>query len=174
MGFRRYLAYGRYVHRHKLNTEREARRLGIGGLGLFHDLGKFSPLSFVAYARHFYAPDGTRRTTPFDPLVDGHDRAFLWAYRHHTTGSRHHFQHYVVTDERGNHHVLPMPEARVREMVADWAGVAATLEGSLTVAEWWAANRCHLRLHPDTAKLVDRLISESYGEVPPMPPPETT
>ena len=163
MGLRRYLAYGQYVHRHKLNTAREAHKLGVTGPGLLHDLGKLNPISFLAYARHFYAADGSKRTDPFEPLGNWSDHAFLWAYRRHTTGSRHHYQHYVITDERGTHYVLPMPEARVREMVADWAGVARTLRGSLSVEGWWSANRSRLMLHPDTVKLVDRLIAENYG-----------
>lgn len=55
---------------------------------------------------------------------------------------------------------LPMPEALVREMVADWAGAGRAITGAWEVAVWYRKNKENILLHPDTRVLVERLVAD--------------
>lgn len=56
---------------------------------------------------------------------------------------------------------LPMPEAYVREMVADWMGAGRAITGRWDVAEWYKKNRDNMVLHPDTRTRVEALLREA-------------
>lgn len=102
---RRYLAYNKYVILHKWYVAKagwEACRydgtLMEFWLCLLHDMNKFTLAHQIAYARHFYNPDGTKRTYRGkdgfyndDKDDKAFDRAWLW----HIQRSKHHPQYWV-------------------------------------------------------------------------------
>jgi hypothetical protein len=53
---------------------------------------------------------------------------------------------------------LPMPDAYVREMVADWMGAGRAITGRWEVREWYAKNAEKMVLHPDTRSRVGELL----------------
>lgn len=98
MSIRRHLAYLKYVLRHKWFVFVAGTRLGIPWLALLHDNSKFLPDEWRWYARHFYAPDGTKQTWQGKDgfFVDAdHDTKFDRAWLKHIRRNRHHPQHWV-------------------------------------------------------------------------------
>lgn len=55
-------------------------------------------------------------------------------------------------------HVLPMPEAAIREMVADWMGAGRTITGTWEASTWYEKHRDDMVLHPETRARVEALL----------------
>lgn len=143
---RAHLKYGSYVVRHKwfvlvagLKTRAPLWRL------LIHDWTKLTRAEWFPYVAKFYGPNGS------DPEVK---EAFLAAFRLHESRNPHHWQHW----RRDDFHAREMPQPLVREMVADWMGAGRAITGRWEVAEWYAANRGEMTLHPTTRFEVEKLI----------------
>jgi hypothetical protein len=146
----RHLAYGRYLLRHKWFVLLACRRTGAGlWRGLVHDLSKFLPSEWFAYAATFYAADGTSRYAP--------DEQFDAAWLHHQRRNRHHWQYWVLLQDGGREKPLPMPERFVREMVADWMG-AGLAQSKKDTRAWYLANRQNMRLHPLTEARAEQIL----------------
>lgn len=101
LGFGRFLQYTLYIVRHKWYVARAGWRVADTWmerwLCLLHDNNKFHPAMWGPYARHFYNPDGSKRTKLsgdgfYDDEPDdlAFDRAWLW----HIQRSKHHPQHW--------------------------------------------------------------------------------
>lgn len=152
-----YLKYLRYLARHKWFVFLACCKLGVPWLGVLHDLSKFLPDEFVAYARYFYGrpPGGS-------PERDAFDRAWLL----HIHRNRHHPQFWVLRNDTDGVTLLEMPQRYVREMVADWIGAGMAIRGHGweqapgRTREWWATNngRSGYRMHKATLAQVERLL----------------
>jgi hypothetical protein len=63
---------------------------------------------------------------------------------------------------------LPMPERYVREMLADWMGVARAYQDayptSIAAWDWWQHNKDQLVLHEETRRLLAAAMGEWFGE----------
>jgi hypothetical protein len=95
----RHWAYFTYVARHKWFVFVAGRRLGIPVLAALHDNSKLLPDELFPYARHFYLPDGSRRTWQgADGFFDDpkNDQAFDRAWLKHIKRNKHHPQHYLT------------------------------------------------------------------------------
>jgi hypothetical protein len=94
----RHWQYLRYVLIHKWYVFRAGCTLGIPWLAVLHDNSKFRPDEFLPYARHFYEPDGSKRTRK---AADGFfrdqpdDATFDRAWLKHIRRNKHHPQHWV-------------------------------------------------------------------------------
>lgn len=79
---------------------------------LTHDLSKFGPRELYGYARNWHGDKGD-------------DRAWHYAWLHHFNVNDHHWEYWVQAGTGQTVvQLYDMPEAAVREMVADW--IAAT------------------------------------------------
>lgn len=162
---RRYLAYLSYVIRHRWWVMLECWRIGLIWRGLVHDLSKFFPSEFRAYAWHFYNADGSKREKP--PVSDAYfDRAWLF----HQARNRHHWQWWVLPLDDGSVYAHAMGKADWREMVCDWHGAARakgvrSSEGDrLGVWAWWWKNRrVKIHLHLYTEMSVDIYLADRKG-----------
>lgn len=98
MSFGRHWQYLRYVVRHKWFVFVAGCRLGIPWLAALHDNSKFRPDEWRWYARHFYAPDGSKQTWKgkdgfyVDP---DNDTKFERAWLAHIRRNKHHPQHWI-------------------------------------------------------------------------------
>lgn len=94
----RYLAYNKYLALHKWYVLKAAWIMDVPLLGLLHDLSKYYWDEQSAYARHFYEPDGSKRTWQAE---DGfysdpdNDTKFDRAWLGHIRRNKHHPQHWV-------------------------------------------------------------------------------
>lgn len=128
----------------------------LAGLGkvpiwrlVIHDWTKFSPTEWGPYARAFYGPKNQKTGKP-DGRPD-FDRAWL----HHQKFNLHHWQYWVLMEDSGKVHCMPMPSPYREEMIADWRG-ANRAYGDTPLLAWYANTKEARKLHPDTQAWVER------------------
>lgn len=191
---KRYLAYLKYVLRHKWFVLIAGVELGVPLWRLIlHDWDKFLPDEFLPYARAFYAPDGSRWYKP--------TTAFDWAWMKHQHRNKHHWQYWldvngqhlpdtsilvmdsgevfqcVKTDYRmieqnltGRLHFRthPIPEDHLLEMLADWRGAGQAL-GKPNTGEWYfdaVRQQIFARyLHPSVRQWLDDRIDPEWSKI---------
>ena len=110
--------------------------LRIGGIPIWrllgHDLSKLLPCELGAYARWFHG--GRSNHTEFEH-----------AWLHHQNHNPHHPEYWCErticarADTLGSITQLRMPEAYIREMIADWLGASRAKTGSWDIMSWLAA-----------------------------------
>jgi len=54
-----------------------------------------------------------------------------------------------------------MPDADVREMVADWHGASRAYEGHWDISEWVGKQLPDFKLHPETSALIHKVLKEA-------------
>ena len=149
-----------YVTRHRWFVMVECFRVGLYWRGLTHDLSKFSPSEWFAYADHFYGTRmGTQRdSTGYYKPTDTGDLAFDLAWLHHANSNDHHWQWWCqpTDDDRLKTHC--MSKTAVLEMVCDWRGASRAQGSKSTISEWYAANGQKMILHTATRGLVEDLL----------------
>ena len=125
----------------------ECFKCGLFWRGIKHDLSKYRPREFFAYARYF---DGDRRTN--DPAFD---RAWLF----HQCSNDHHWQWWCVPHDEGDgFEVHEMSASARKEMLCDWVGAGRAYNGATDSLEWYTANRDRLQLHISTRCAVEKAI----------------
>lgn len=148
---KRHLAYLRYVLRHKWFVLLAGWKLGCPLWRLLlHDMSKFRPSEWKAYAYTFYNEDGTKRYLETE--------AFNRAWLLHQHRNPHHWQYWMLRLDRGDTVCLEMPETYAYEMVADWLGAGRAISGKWEVQEWYDKNKDKIKLHQYTKDLVEHLI----------------
>jgi hypothetical protein len=168
--------------RHKRYVYQAGRRLGVARWQLVvHDLSKFRPSEFVPYGGFFYGlPGATWRKPVPEPSASP---AMREAWLRHVQRNAHHWQHWVlikggsvVAKREGASgdaaaellEALPMPERYVREMLADWMGVARAYRGaypeSVSAWDWWQQNKGQIVLHDEARRLLAAAMADWFGE----------
>lgn len=123
---------------------------------LLHDLSKFRPSEWAAYANYFYK--------------DSSDNSALnIAWLHHQRRNKHHWQYWYLVQDNGETVPQPMPESYVREMVADWAGAGKAATGRWDVSQWYRENKYSMKLHKETRTLVESILSDYFDYIPYRP-----
>lgn len=150
----KYFIFLAYLIRHKWFVFRECLRLGVPWQGLVHDISKFLPGEFSAYADYYQRLQlGNGENTGLVAEDDSHALAWLV----HQKRNRHHWQWWVLYGDRAQPTILPMPDRYIREMVADWRG-AGMAQGQPDTIGWYRANRDRMLLHPSTRSKVESLL----------------
>jgi hypothetical protein len=193
--YRRHLAYLSYVLHHKWYVFVAGIRLGpptptplmwliwLWHL-IIHDLDKFYPDEWFAYARTFYNPDGSKAKY-------AETYAFARAWMLHQHRNRHHWQWYLAV-KRIDGECVPLPQTQVivwdrgtadavrdgaiypagleivireamspldrQEMLADWMGAGRAITGKWETPSWYQLNREKMILHPDTRLWLDNQL----------------
>ena len=154
-GHFRYLSY---VLRHKWHVFWTCIRLRVPlHQAVVHDWQKFLPVEWFPYVDRFCGPGAARRDAGGDrhaPAGEAFERAWL----HHQRLGPHHWQHWVPAADDGAR-ARAMPERYVREMVADWIGAARAQGHEPDPHGFYAAKRDRMRLHPDTRRYLEDLLS---------------
>jgi len=149
MNFRPYWAYLCYLLSHKWAVFKESWKFGLFWRGITHDLSKFSPAEFGAYARHFYDEKGAQK--PFEHQID---LPFDFAWNHHIHHNPHHWQYWILLQDDGVTKALPIPEKDRLEMLADWLSFG----GHEHLKEWYGRNRGKMILHPETRQSIEEQL----------------
>lgn len=153
---KRHWAYFKYVIRHKWFVVLAGWKLRASPWRiLVHDLSKFLPSEWVAYARTFYAPNGRKQYQPGEAF----DRAWL-AHQHR---NKHHWQYWMLKEDSGAVKLLDMPGVYIDEMIADWAGAGRAISGRWEVAEWYARNQEKILLSDVTRAQVELTLNKYFG-----------
>jgi hypothetical protein len=146
----------RVVTKHRNAVFVHCVRAGIPIRGFFHDMSKFSPSEFIPSAKHF---DGHRSPNELERAEYG----FSYAWMHHKGRNKHHFEYWTdynpVTKAMGP---VKMPLKYVIEMFCDRVGACKTYKGKdytdASAYEYFARGKAKDRMHPETAKLLERLL----------------
>lgn len=153
----RYIVYMKYIIRHKWYVLK-AGMMYFPSLHLLyrllvHDLSKLSPCEYIAYAKCFYKPDGSKQYNE--------DTNFCLAWNHHQKRNLHHWQYWVLKYDRGENEFLPMPDIYIKEMVADWVGAGMAVTGKWdNVFEWYKKANISKFFHPETKEKVENLLDQ--------------
>jgi hypothetical protein len=165
----KYIKYLRYVLRHKWYVMLECFRQGLYWRGIMHDMSKFRPDEFIPYANHFYGEgkditEGRDSTGYYKPTNTG-DYAFDFAWLLHQKRNRHHWQWWILPEDKGGVIVLPIGDDSLLEMICDWVG-AGQAQGHfspkndhyLATRAWYNTNGYKMQLHPHTRKQIEEII----------------
>lgn len=138
--------YHGYILKHKWFVFVECYKLGIPWQGIIHDLSKYRPVEFYPYMDRFY---GSKQTSP----------EFLVAWQQHVQSNPHHWQSWVALkgldeNQQPIFEPLKIPEKYVKEMIADWRGMAKTVNSS-GVNDWYLKNRYKILLNIETRLYVE-------------------
>jgi len=148
--FGKHLKYASYVFRHKWFVFQEARKLGVTRQGITHDLSKFLPDEWFPYVETFYG-DGRK---PKEAVK----AAFNMAWLRHIHRNPHHWQHFLLQEDEGDALTLDMPEAYIREMVADWKGAGKAQGHGDDVRDWFDKNHHKHRMSHRTRWILYGLL----------------
>lgn len=135
-----YWNYFKYIWVHKFWVGVELAKFRMFRAIITHDLSKFSPAEFSAYAIKFY----------------GGDTCYMWqkveddyrvAWEHHKKYNKHHWQHWEGR---------PMPDRYVKEMIADWNAMGRVFGGN--AFDYFVKNRHKMDLHPTTIAYIQHRL----------------
>jgi hypothetical protein len=150
--------YLAYLERHRRFVLEEAVTLGVADRGLRHDLSKYEPDEFDAYAAYFYGDWRNEPTWVQEEVRQHFDRAWLL----HQKRNEHHWQYWVLREDDGATKALLIPEPALREMLADWRGAGRAILGDKAdTAAWYAKNRERIILHPESRAWIEAHLSTS-------------
>lgn len=160
----KYLKYINYLLRHKWYVMIECFRYGLIWRGLAHDMSKFLPSEFFAYAEKFY---GNRLSTEYFDLVAKYglpemapwgvtiEEKFSIAWNYHQKRNKHHWQYWLLREDDGNLFSVGMPEKYLKEMLADWRGAGKAITGVDDTKAWYLKNRKNIILRQKDRKWIE-------------------
>lgn len=143
-----HLKYASYLLRHKWYVFIECVKLGIPIRGLLHDLSKFRPSEWNAYAHHFFGVDNL-----FNPIL------FNTALIHHRNRNKHHWQYWLqiknITNEDNliyNATLTPVeiPLDIQKEMLADWIGTSKAQSNKSHIWKWYLSNKSKMMFYQNS------------------------
>jgi len=165
----KYLKYLKYILKHKWYVMIECFKNGLIWRGLMHDLSKFLPSEFIPYANFFYGNNKDikrgRNSTGYYKPTDTGDKKFDFAWLLHQKRNRHHWQWWILPEDKGGVKILSIPEPYLTEMLCDWIG-AGKAQGHfspkddylLETRNWWNANNHKMQLHQNTRLYYERIL----------------
>jgi len=163
----KYWNYLKYVCRHKWYVGIECFKEHMPLRGIIHDWHKFLPSEFFPYAEFFYGPNGKniRDKTGYYKPTDTGSRDFDQAWFHHQKFSDHHWQYWIMPEDREGVKILPMEFKAILEMLCDWCGASKAQghggwDSDTGVFSWYEKNGHKMQLHPQTREIVEMLLRD--------------
>lgn len=144
-----YFKYLLYVLEHKWNVGIECFKKGMLLHALTHDLSKLRPSEFIPYARFFYETDRMKNYKQSDERNEN----FQKGWNHHQKRNKHHWNYWISVTRKDEIVSVPMPRKYVRQMVADWNGMARKFGGE--TKEYFENNRDNMLLHEETIRKIE-------------------
>ncbi len=125
-----------------------------------HDQSKMEPDEYEAYDAYFYG--GNRSYA----VVEDFRKAWLL----HIHRNPHHWQHWILIndDPEEGEIILEMPYCYILEMICDWWSFSWFKGNLLEIFSWYEEHKNYIKLHPNTRKLVEDILSRiqnKLGEV---------
>jgi len=154
---RKFLGHFGTITRHRHMVIRHAFRAGIFWRGLLHDLSKYTPTEFFEGVRNY--SDGCKSPNEASRLSKGYSEAWM----HHKGRNRHHFEYWTDFNPYEKK-VMPvkMPIVFVKEMFCDRVAASKIYQkekySDAHPLEYFYNGRAADHMHPDTAKLLEKLL----------------
>jgi hypothetical protein len=152
MNLKLYWDYFKYVLEHKKNVFKTCWQRKLYLHAFTHDLSKFSPKEFFAYADWFYGDLGIKNKCPAKWADKNHCKVkenFDKAWEHHYKNNPHHWEYWL--DQNGKPQFIP-PLYR-EQMIADWEGMA--LKFGDTAQSYYLKNYKKINLEYGTRVLLE-------------------
>lgn len=153
--------YTEYILDHKANVRKAYDWLEAHGLikdnillsqvqvnVINHDLSKYLPDEFDAYAEYFYGNKTAKVEKEFD-----------YAWLHHIHNNPHHWQHWLLVNDTDGTYALEMPEEYVYEMICDWWAFSFKKGNLYEIFDWYKGQK-DMILHDKTRKLVEDTLAK--------------
>lgn len=161
------LQYDEYLKEHIQNVTNglrwmadnlNLRKLGISesdiSLALenagFHDQSKYDQEEYRPYDDYFYGGNKSHAVKT----------AFDLAWLHHQHENPHHWQYWVLINDDDGMRPLPMPEAYILEMIADWWTFSWKNGNLMEIFDWYDKHRVVILLEKETRKTVESILDE--------------
>ncbi len=151
------LRHTRTVIHHRRQVRKNCFRAGLYWQGITHDLSKFSPEEFLISCKMY---QGNRSPNEAERELYGYSRAWM----HHKGRNKHHFEYWTDYNPATRRMApVKMPLIYVAEMFCDRVAASKTYLGdsytdSSPLAYYRRGNAAHRIIHPDTAKLLEKLL----------------
>lgn len=152
---KKHFKYLSYVVRHKWFVFIECIKLGIPWRGFTHDLSKFLPSEWIPYTNYFYGADDIEKGKYPQAQVEAE---FDAAWLKHQHRNKHHWQHWLLTEDSGKIIPIAMPRKYAKEMLADWRG-AGKAQGFKELGPWYKENQHRIVLHEKTRAFIHALMT---------------
>lgn len=119
-----------------------------------HDISKFHPEEFSAYADFFYKKWDDKKSPKYQLAKCKWEHA----WNHHQKSNKHHWQYWKLIDYKGNVSDIGTPsKLYAYEMVADWYGAGKARDKN-DVIQWFLDNEDFMNLHTYTQYWVLKAI----------------
>jgi len=162
-----YIKYLKYVITHKFWVMKYCFEEGLYFRGLLHDMNKFRPFNFIAYAKYFYLKNGkgkfVRDSSGYYDASQTGDALFDIAWHYHQRTNSHHWQYYTMPKDDGTFRCLNMPYKDILEMLCDWRG-AGRAQGTNPTGGWeevvtyYQKNQHKMHFTNDSRKVVEFIL----------------
>jgi hypothetical protein len=113
-----------------------------------HDKSKYSKEEFIPYMDYFY---------PEDPDQEKDITSFNYAWLHHITVNKHHWNHWILIEDTGKPKALDMPLNYIIEMLCDWQSFSAKNPDS-TAYNWYKKNKDKMIISDKTRNIIEKYI----------------
>ena len=172
---KRHISYLKYIVRHKWFVLIAGRKVKCSWRQIFaHDLSKFRFSEWFPYADYYYGDyKPFHEFTPYEKThyysyvekwcLESVEERFNVAWLHHQHKNKHHWQYWILKEDSGDEQLIDMPEAYVREMVADWAGARRAISGEWDIASWYLNNACNIKISRETRRRVENILADVFG-----------
>lgn len=136
-----YWKYFKYVLEHKKNVFIQCWKNKMYLHAFTHDMSKFHPKEFFAYAEYFYGDynPNSRGFVNNQEKIDSVKENFDKAWQHHKDNNKHHWNYW---HERN----LEMPTKYIDQMICDWS--AMSMKFGDTPKDFYERNEFEIHLHP--------------------------
>jgi len=156
----KYLRYLKYLLKHKYYVFIECLKRRFIWRGITHDLSKFLPDEFIAYANYFYGNYPEYRQVEINRKLD-------LAWLRHQKRNKHHWQYWVLIEDSGDIKPQEIPYQYLIEMLCDWIGASRALgfispkeDPLLEVRKWYRANKDNMIFACTTRQLIETILKE--------------
>lgn len=149
-----YFKYFIYLLRHKWFVFVGCVSFGLIWRGITHDLDKFSPRSFFAYARYYPINDDIGYLKLHN--IKNLDLEAAWFK--HTRKSDHHWQHWTIHTEDYKE-LFTMSPNSIKEMICNWISIER-IKGNSNVRKWWNENKINMKFNQETLLAIETHIGE--------------
>ena len=163
---KKYKEYFKYILEHKKNVFIECWKEGLYIHAFTHDLSKFSPKEFKAYAEYFYGEWGVKTEKQYsdkEVYTNGLSclsRSYLKcksdfddAWEHHYKNNKHHWNYWIGQD---------MPEKYIKQMMCDWKGMSRKFGD--TAQEFYLKNYKRMNLSWNTRMYIEMSMDLNFSE----------
>ena len=157
-----------YLIRHKWFVLLAGIKIGVSLWRLVtHDISKFFPSEWFPYVDYFFDKEKLNNEVfaygfpcegaPWGTF--GEDR-FDIAWCQHQHRNDHHYQYWYLLKDDGEQFPVGMPDAALKEMVADWAGAGKAITGKWEVDIWYRQNKHKMKMREEDFERVEQIMTD--------------